>query len=132
MPLVIPDESLEAAGLDAREAKIQIACRWFDEDRMSIGHAARLAGLSVNEFEEKLHELGIPRYRYTEEMLKQDSETLERLDDSPEAIDRWEAECESMGPLEFEPGERERFEAILREADAVAKAQVRHDMGLGS
>ena len=42
MPLVIPDDALRAAGMDEREAKVEIACRWFDEGKLAIGHATRL------------------------------------------------------------------------------------------
>ena len=79
MPLVIPDDALRAAGMDEREAKIEIACRWFDAGKLSIGHAARLAGLSQAEFEAELEDRGIPRYRYTEEMLEHDVEVLKKL-----------------------------------------------------
>lgn len=79
MPLVIPDEALMAAGLTEREAKLEIACRWFDAGILTIGHASRLAGLSEPEFEAQLELRGIPRYRYTEEMLERDVETLKRL-----------------------------------------------------
>jgi predicted HTH domain antitoxin len=44
MPLVISDDVLQAAGLSEREAKIEIACRWFDAGKLSIGHAARPRG----------------------------------------------------------------------------------------
>jgi hypothetical protein len=54
MPLVIPDETLQLAGMDEREAKIEIACRLFDAGKLTIGHAARLADLSVAEFEQQL------------------------------------------------------------------------------
>ncbi len=79
MPLVIPDETLRAAGMNEREAKVEIACRLFDAGKLTIGHAARLAGLEESEFEVQLQLRGIPRYRYTEEMLEQDVETLKKL-----------------------------------------------------
>jgi predicted HTH domain antitoxin len=79
MPLVISDEMLRAAGMNEREAKLEIACRWFDAGKLAFGHAARLAGLTENEFETELQLRGIPRYRYTEEMLEQDVATLKKL-----------------------------------------------------
>ena len=79
MPLVIPDDALRAAGMSEREAKIEIACRWFDAGKLAIGHAARLAGLSETEFERELELRDIPRYRYTEEMVEQDVEVLKKL-----------------------------------------------------
>jgi predicted HTH domain antitoxin len=65
--------------MDEREAKVEIACRWFDEGKLAIGHAARLAGLGEVEFEAELKARGIPRYRYTEEMLEHDVEVLKKL-----------------------------------------------------
>jgi predicted HTH domain antitoxin len=79
MPLVIPDEMLQAAGMSEREAKVEIACRWFDAGKLTMGHASQLAGLSEAEFEEQLNLRGIPRYRYTEDMLEQDIEALKKL-----------------------------------------------------
>ena len=80
MPLVISDEALQAAGLSEQEAKLEIACRWFDAGRLTVGHAARLAGLTEIEFESQLELRGIPRYRYTEEMLSQDVKALKKLE----------------------------------------------------
>ena len=79
MPLVIPDETLRAAGMSEEDARVEIACRWFDAGRLSIGHAATLAALSEVEFEGELQRRGIPRYRYTEEMLEEDVATLKKL-----------------------------------------------------
>jgi predicted HTH domain antitoxin len=79
MPLVISDEMLKAAGMSEREAKVEIACRWFDAGRLTIGAAACLAGLSEVELERQLEVRGIPRYRYTEEMLEHDVEVLKKL-----------------------------------------------------
>jgi predicted HTH domain antitoxin len=79
MPLIISDESLKAAGLTEQEAKVEIACRLFDAGKLTIGHASRMANLSELEFETELERRGLPRYRYTEEMLNQDVETLKKL-----------------------------------------------------
>jgi predicted HTH domain antitoxin len=79
MPLVISDEALQAAGMTEQEAKVEIACRLFDAGKLTLGHASRMAGLSELEFEAELTQRGIPRYRYTEEMLEQDVATLKKL-----------------------------------------------------
>ena len=79
MPLVIPDDMLKAAGMSEREARIEIACRWFDAGKLPIGHAARLAGLSELEFEKQLEARGLPRYRYTDEMVERDVDALKKL-----------------------------------------------------
>lgn len=79
MPVLISDEALRAAGLNEREAKLDVACRWFDEGKLALGHAASLAGIDEREFEAQLALRGIPRYRYTEQMLEQDVEALKKL-----------------------------------------------------
>ena len=79
MSLVISDEMLRAAGLSEQEARLEIACHWFDEGKLTIGRAADLAGKTECAFESELATRGIPRYRYTEEMLEQDVETLKRI-----------------------------------------------------
>ncbi len=79
MPVVITDETLKAAGMNELEAKVEIACRWFDSGKLALGHAARMAGLSDTEFEAELEHRGIPRYRYTEQMLDDDVAALKKL-----------------------------------------------------
>jgi predicted HTH domain antitoxin len=80
MPLVISDEVLQQANLTEREALIEFACRLFDGGRLSIGHAARVAGLEVAEMEEALRARNLPRYRYTESELAQDLRALEKIE----------------------------------------------------
>jgi predicted HTH domain antitoxin len=79
MPLVITDEMLRAAGLSESEAKMEIACRWFDAGTLSFGRAAAFAGVEEIEFERQLQQRNIPRYRYTEEKLETDIESLKKL-----------------------------------------------------
>ncbi|MGH7139809.1 MAG: UPF0175 family protein, partial [Pirellulales bacterium] len=56
-----------------------IVCHWFDEGKLTMGHSARLLGMSELEFEAELDRRGIPRYRYTDDMLQDDVEALKRL-----------------------------------------------------
>jgi predicted HTH domain antitoxin len=79
MPLLISDETLRAAGMDEHQGRVEIACRWFDAGKLSFGHALAFAGLSESAFEAQLEERGLPRYRYSAEMLEQDVETLKKL-----------------------------------------------------
>jgi predicted HTH domain antitoxin len=79
MSVLITDETLKAAGLDEQEARAEIACHWFDAGRLAFGHAARFAGLTETDFELQLEKRGIPRYRYTSEMLEQDVQSLKKL-----------------------------------------------------
>jgi predicted HTH domain antitoxin len=42
----IPDDVLQQAGIDEREALCELACRLFDTGKLSLFFAAKLAGLS--------------------------------------------------------------------------------------
>lgn len=79
MPLLISDDVLRSAGLSEAEAKIEIACRLFDAQKIGKGVAARLAELSRDEFDSELVARGLPVVRYTEQMLNEDLATLEHL-----------------------------------------------------
>lgn len=60
MPLTIPDDTLNDLKMDEREARIEIACRLFDADKLSKPAACRLTGLSRVEFEGELSKRGLP------------------------------------------------------------------------
>ena len=81
MPLTLSlsDEVLQQAGMSAEEARIEIACRLFDAEKLALWPAAQLAELSRVAFEEELHRRRIPIYRPTIADLKADLETLDRL-----------------------------------------------------
>jgi predicted HTH domain antitoxin len=79
MPLVISDEILQQARLSEREALIEFVCRLFDAGRLTLGHAGRIVGLTEREMEDEISKRDIPRYRYTEQMLEQDNETMKKL-----------------------------------------------------
>ena len=69
MPLSITDEMLQQAGLSEDEARIEIACRLFDADRLTLHQAACWAGLDRFGMESVLMDRRIPVYRFTEEDL---------------------------------------------------------------
>jgi hypothetical protein len=54
-------------------------------------------------------------------------------DDAAEAgaadVERWYEELQALGVAQYEPGEKGRIEAVMREADEQAKAHVRRQMG---
>ncbi len=50
--------------------------------------------------------------------------------DSSEGLDAWYRELQSLGPAIYEPGERDLVRDVLEEADDLAKAIVRREMGL--
>jgi predicted HTH domain antitoxin len=80
MPLTIPDDVLKELKMNEREARIELACRLFDADKLSKPAASRLAELSRVDFEEELIKRGLPIIHYTEEMWKQDLEALKKMD----------------------------------------------------
>jgi hypothetical protein len=45
-------------------------------------------------------------------------------------LEEWYRELQELGPAQYEPGEWERVQATLAQADELAKAAVRRQMGL--
>jgi predicted HTH domain antitoxin len=80
MSLTISDEVLKAMKMDDREARIEIACRLFDAEKLGKAQAGRMAGLSRDEFEAELIKRDLPVIRYTEEHWRQDVAALEKMD----------------------------------------------------
>ena len=79
MAILIPDEVLRATGMTDDEARVEIACRLFDAGKLAFGRAAHFAGLNEAQFEDAIRVRDIPRYRYSQEMLDRDVETLKKL-----------------------------------------------------
>ena len=79
MPLVIPDELLLEAGLDEREALVEIACRLFEGGRLTLSSAVKFAGMSRTEFEDELRSRQIAVYRPGLDELVNDLAVLDRL-----------------------------------------------------
>lgn len=79
MPLTLSDEVLKQAGMTEEQARVEIACRLFDAEKLALWPAAQLAQLSRIEFEEELHRRRISIYRPTVEDLRADLATLDRL-----------------------------------------------------
>ena len=76
MPLLISDEQLRQAGLTERDVRIELACRFYDANRLTLHQAATWAGLDRPGMEAALAERGLPVYRYTEEDLESDLEAI--------------------------------------------------------
>lgn len=79
MPLLISDEQLNAIKMDERNALIEIACRLFDADRLSLPAAAKFAGLNRAAMEGELRRRHIAIYRPTIDDLHQDLDVLRAL-----------------------------------------------------
>jgi hypothetical protein len=45
-------------------------------------------------------------------------------------LEEWYCELQGLGPAQYEPGEFDRVQSILKEADALAKDAVRRQTGL--
>lgn len=79
MPLTISDELLDAAGLSAETARVEIACRMFEAGKLALWPAAQWAGLSRVEFENELRRRKIPLYRPTWEQIEGEIRGMEQL-----------------------------------------------------
>lgn len=79
MPLVISDAQLSAMRMDERQARIEIACRFVEAERLTLPGAAKLAGLSRAAMEGELRRRGIALYRPTLEDFQHDLDTLHQI-----------------------------------------------------
>ncbi len=76
--LHIPDDLLKQAGISEQEALLELACRLFETGKLSLFFAAKLATIPQLLFEDLSPDRKIPLYRYSEQHLKSDLETLAR------------------------------------------------------
>jgi predicted HTH domain antitoxin len=78
----IPEEALALAGLDdqpvSKRARRLVALELFREERVSLGRAAELAGLGLEEFMEFSAHRQVPLH-YTLDDLAEDRDTAVRL-----------------------------------------------------
>ena len=51
-------------------------------------------------------------------------------DDSMPGLEEWLAELHAMGPMEFDPGERELMAATLGELDRISRAAMQNIAGI--
>lgn len=79
MPLLISDEQLHQAGLTECDARVELACRFFDANRLTLHQAATWARLDRLGMEAALAQRGLPIYRYTTDDLESDLETVKHL-----------------------------------------------------
>jgi len=76
MPLTIPDEVLAAARITEPELRREVAVTLFQQERLTLAQASRLAGMSQGAFQRLLAERHIPVH-YGLEEFEQDLRTIQ-------------------------------------------------------
>jgi predicted HTH domain antitoxin len=78
MSLVIPDEIMQATRMSAAELSQEIAVLLFQKDKLTLGQASRLAGMSPWQFQHLLASRQIPVH-YDVAEFEEDLKTLQDL-----------------------------------------------------
>lgn len=78
MPLIISDETVRATKFTEDELRREIAVMLFTKEKLTLGQAARLAGMLQIDSQRILGERSIPIH-YGVEDFQQDMETLRRM-----------------------------------------------------
>ena len=60
MSIEIPDEVMQTARLCAAEVRLELAVALFQREKLTLGQASQLAGVSVGEFQHLLASRQIP------------------------------------------------------------------------
>ena len=81
MPVTISDDVLTAAHLTEPELKQELALALFQQDRLTLAQASRLAGMGQLAFQGLLANRGIPIH-YGVVEFREDLQTLRRTDRS--------------------------------------------------
>ncbi|MBM3889325.1 MAG: UPF0175 family protein [Verrucomicrobia bacterium] len=78
MTITIPDESI--AGLDVKEPelRLELAVSLFQQDKLTLAQASRIAGISRLQFQHVLAARGIPVH-FTADDWQDELRTLEKL-----------------------------------------------------
>jgi predicted HTH domain antitoxin len=78
MSVIIPDDILQSARMSEAELKLEIAILLFHQDKISIGKARHLAGMSLLEFQKEIAGRGICIH-YDVEEFEEDIKILRSL-----------------------------------------------------
>jgi len=78
MSLVIPDDILHATRMSATELSQEIAVLLFHQDKLTLGQASRLAGMSQWQFQHLLASRHIPVH-YDVAEFEEDLKTLQEV-----------------------------------------------------
>jgi predicted HTH domain antitoxin len=76
--LVIPDEIVRATHMSPQELQVEIAVLLFEDGKLTLGQAARLAGMAQPDFQHLLGKRKIPLH-YDVEDFRRDLQTLKDL-----------------------------------------------------
>lgn len=75
MSVILSNEILEASGLSEEALVLEVIILLFQQQRISIGKASRLAGMPLIEFQRQLAQRQIPIH-YSEAAFAEDLQTL--------------------------------------------------------
>jgi len=78
MNLTIPDDLMAKANMSRSDVLIELACRLFQTQKLTLHNAAKLANLTRTQFENILLDRNIPLFEITSEDLHNDLENLKR------------------------------------------------------
>ncbi len=78
MSIVIPDEIVQSTRLTAAELMQELALALFQREKLTLGQASRLSGMSQWQFQQLLGSRGIPIH-YEVEDFEADLRTLEEM-----------------------------------------------------
>lgn len=76
--LVLPEDIIQATRMSDKELKQEIAIMLFQKEKLTLGQASRLAGMSHIQFQHLLASREIPVH-YDVDEFEEDLETLRRL-----------------------------------------------------
>ena len=74
----VPDPILQQAGVSPSEILLKLAILLFQEDRISLGQASKLADLHMVEFQKELARMNIPIH-YGQEDYQNDKQIVKNL-----------------------------------------------------
>ena len=78
MPVILPDDLLQSAKMTEAELKAELALTLFQQERLTLGQAAALAGTAQLDFQRLLASRQIPLH-YGIEAMEQDLERVKSL-----------------------------------------------------
>jgi len=81
MKMSLPDDLLDGKDLNEKDLLLHLALGLFIDDKVSLGSAARIAGMSVPAFIDELGKRKIP-IQYGAEELASDARTLRFLEEN--------------------------------------------------